>query len=120
MRIARGTLLQGETTVARLQIGPLLPTFDEAGKHAEPVESLSMSTEHVLQSQETRAMVRNCIEQLPAQYREVILLRDINELDTAEVAAMLNITENAVKIRLHRARQALMTLLTQAQNQHVA
>jgi RNA polymerase sigma-70 factor, ECF subfamily len=48
------------------------------------------------------------------------MLRDINELDTAEVAAMLHVTENAVKIRLHRARQALMTLLTQAQKQHAA
>ena len=103
-----------------VSIEPLLPTFDEEGRHAKPVESLSISTEQVLQSKETRAMVRSCIEQLPTQYHEVILLRDINELDTAEVAAMLHVTENAVKIRLPRARQALMTLLIQAQKQHAA
>jgi RNA polymerase sigma-70 factor, ECF subfamily len=103
-----------------ISIEPLLPRFDEEGKHAEPIESLSMNSEQALQSKETLAMIRICIEQLPAQYREAIMLRDINELDTAEVATMLNITEDAVKIRLHRARQALMTLLTHAQKHHGA
>lgn len=43
------------------------------------------------------------------------MLRDINESDTTEVATLLNITENVVKIRLHRARKALMTLIRKAQ-----
>jgi RNA polymerase sigma-70 factor (ECF subfamily) len=43
----------------------------------------------------------------------VLLLRDIEELDTDETADLLGITPNAVKIRLHRARQALRTLLEQ-------
>jgi DNA-directed RNA polymerase specialized sigma24 family protein len=42
------------------------------------------------------------------------LLRDIEEFDTEEAASILGITANAVKIRLHRARQALMTLLKTA------
>ena len=41
----------------------------------------------------------------------VLLLRDIEELDTEEAAQMIGISSNAVKIRLHRARQALRTLL---------
>jgi RNA polymerase sigma-70 factor (ECF subfamily) len=41
----------------------------------------------------------------------VYLLRDVDELSTEEAAASLAITPNAVKIRLHRARQALMTLV---------
>jgi RNA polymerase sigma-70 factor (ECF subfamily) len=41
----------------------------------------------------------------------VLLLRDIEELDTEEAAQLLDISPNAVKIRLHRARQALRTLL---------
>jgi hypothetical protein len=41
----------------------------------------------------------------------VLVLRDIEDLDTAEVAVGLGITANAVKIRLHRARQALRTLV---------
>jgi RNA polymerase sigma-70 factor (ECF subfamily) len=40
-----------------------------------------------------------------------LLLRDIEEMTTEETAEALGITPNAVKIRLHRARQALRTLL---------
>lgn len=97
-----------------VSLEPLLPIFDEEGQHAEPVESLTITAETALQSKETRALVRACIEQLPTQYRAVVILRDLEELDTAETAAILGITENAVKIRLHRARQALMTLLHKA------
>ena len=39
------------------------------------------------------------------------MLRDIEELSTQEVAEMLDMTPTAVKVRLHRARQALSTLL---------
>lgn len=92
----------------------LLPTFAEDGHHTEPVDPLPVTAEAALQSKETRALVRACIEQLPTQYRAVVILRDIEELDTAEVATMLGITENAVKFRLHRARQALMTLIQHA------
>ena len=38
-------------------------------------------------------------------------MRDIEDISTPEAAAMLGVTPNAVKIRLHRARQALTTLL---------
>jgi RNA polymerase sigma-70 factor, ECF subfamily len=48
---------------------------------------------------------------LPANYRDVLMLRDIEELPTQEVAQMLDMTPTAVKVRLHRARQALSTLL---------
>ena len=56
-------------------------------------------------------MVRKAIDRLPANYRTVLLLRDVEELDTDEAAAILGVTPNAVKTRLHRARQALRTLL---------
>jgi RNA polymerase sigma factor (sigma-70 family) len=58
-----------------------------------------------------RALVRECIAELPEQYRVVLMLRAIEDVDTVDVAAMLGISPNAVKIRLHRARQALRTLL---------
>jgi RNA polymerase sigma-70 factor (ECF subfamily) len=97
-----------------VSLEPLLPTFDEEGHHTESMDLLSVTAEAALLSKETRTLVRACIEQLPTQYRAVLILRDIEELDTAEVAAMLEVTENAVKICLHRARQALMTLLHKA------
>ncbi len=55
--------------------------------------------------------MRACIERLPEPYRTVILLRDIEELDTEQVAHDLGIAPGSVKTRLHRARQALRTLL---------
>jgi len=54
---------------------------------------------------------RACIERLPKPYRTVILLRDIEELDTGQVAHDLGIAPGLVKTRLHRARQALRTPL---------
>jgi RNA polymerase sigma factor (sigma-70 family) len=65
----------------------------------------------LLESAEIRAMVRRAIERLPDAYREVLILRDIEELDTEETAELLDASPNAIKVRLHRARQALRTLL---------
>jgi RNA polymerase sigma-70 factor, ECF subfamily len=65
---------------------------------------------------ETRQMVRRCIDRLPEIYRTALLLRDIEELDTAEVAEMLAISPNATKIRVHRARQALKSLVEREQS----
>jgi RNA polymerase sigma-70 factor (ECF subfamily) len=56
-------------------------------------------------------MVRNAIEELPETYRTVVLLRDIEGLSTEETAKIVETTPNAVKIRLHRGRLALRTLI---------
>ena len=61
--------------------------------------------------EDLRQLVREAIDRLPDHYREVILLRDIEELSTEEVARLLNLSEGAVRVRLHRARQALRALL---------
>jgi RNA polymerase sigma-70 factor (ECF subfamily) len=92
-------------------IDDLLPSFDETGHHARPVTPWSTRPEDQLNREETRAQVRTRIEQLPDAYRAVILLRDIEEFSTDEAAVMLGISRAAVKIRLHRARQALRALL---------
>jgi len=92
-------------------IDDLLARFDEAGNHADPARSLPLNTDEVLERVETRTQVRACVAELPEQYRAVIVLRDFEELSTGEAAQVLGISENAVKIRLHRARQALRTLL---------
>jgi RNA polymerase sigma-70 factor (ECF subfamily) len=89
-------------------IEDLLPSYSTDGHQA--VASRDWS-DAVLERKETAAIVREAIERLPDQYREVLVLRDIEEKDTAETAALLGTSSNAVKIRLHRARQALRTLL---------
>lgn len=92
-------------------IDPLLPRFDDTGHPVGTNPGWAPSADEALQREEVRQMVRKSIDELPETYRAVLLLRDIEELDTAETAAMLGVTPNAVKVRLHRARQALRTLL---------
>jgi RNA polymerase sigma-70 factor (ECF subfamily) len=89
----------------------LLPAFQEDGHHVEQFSEWCAPADELLERNETRATVRACIDQLPESYRQVLVLRDIEELSTQEVATMLSVTPTAVKVRLHRARQALSTLL---------
>lgn len=89
-------------------IDDLLPSYTNDGHQA--VASRDWS-DAVLERKETATIVREAIDRLPDQYREVLLLRDIEEKDTAEAAEILGTTSNVVKVRLHRARQALRTLL---------
>jgi RNA polymerase sigma-70 factor (ECF subfamily) len=92
-------------------IEPLLPAFLADGHHAEQFSSWAEPVDDMLARSETRALVRRRIDELPDSFRTVLLLRDIEGLDTEETARVLDMTPNAVKIRLHRARQALRTLL---------
>src|SRR5213594_4997632 len=92
-------------------IDDLLPRFDAEGCRIGAVATWETPSDILLERRETRAMVRRCIDRLPERYRTVLLLRDIEELDTQESADLLGTTANTVKIRLHRARQALRTLL---------
>ena len=89
----------------------LLPKYLDDGHAAEPPISWNQTPADVIQSEELRGRVRAAIDRLAESLRLVILMRDIEEIDTNEAALRLEITPNAVKVRLHRARQALRTLL---------
>jgi RNA polymerase sigma-70 factor (ECF subfamily) len=89
-------------------IEDLLPTYAADGHQTS--ESREWS-DAVLERKESARVVHEALARLPEQYRAVILLRDIEERDTAETAELLGTTANVVKVRLHRARQALRTLL---------
>jgi RNA polymerase sigma-70 factor (ECF subfamily) len=64
-----------------------------------------------LERKELGELLRKAVENLPEIYRNVILLRDIQEMDVRETAAALGISEGAVKVRLHRARALLQRSL---------
>ncbi|HEY2796505.1 MAG TPA: sigma-70 family RNA polymerase sigma factor [Thermoanaerobaculia bacterium] len=96
---------------AETSIEELLPRFDETGHRISVEEDWSESAEAALSRHQTCGAVRAAIDRLPEAYRTVLILRDIEELSTAEAAAKLRTTPTAVKVRLHRARQALRTLL---------
>ena len=94
-------------------IDDLLPAFQEDGHHVEQFANWTTPADQLIERNETRATVRACIDRLPDNYRTVLLLRDIEERSTQDVADALAMTATAVKVRLHRARQALSTLLRQ-------
>jgi len=98
-----------------VSIESLLPQFAADGHHAAPIRSWDDADGYTRASaSETRQVVRSCIYQLPQPYREVLMLRDIEELDTQQTAELLGCTIANVKTRLHRARQALRTLLEES------
>ena len=94
-----------------LSIESMLPTFRDDGHRRHVRDAWTTPAETLLQREETRHMIREKIDMLPDDYRTVIILRDIEELDTDATAEALGITAGAVKTRLHRARMALRELL---------
>lgn len=92
-------------------IEDLLPQFDETGHHCAPVRAFHDTPPEKLAAKELRQLVRDSIDRLPESYREVLMLRDIEQLDTEMTAETLGLSAGVVKVRLHRARQALRTLL---------
>lgn len=64
-----------------------------------------------LEQKELGEILRKAIEGLPEIYRNVVLLRDIEEMDIRETARALGISEASVKVRLHRARALLQRRL---------
>jgi RNA polymerase sigma-70 factor (ECF subfamily) len=103
--------LRSKKSVQEKPIDDLFPRFDDTGHEFTPNEPWSESAEELASKAETRALVRRLIDELPETYRTALVLRDIEELSTEEVARQLEVTQNAVKIRIHRARQALRALL---------
>lgn len=88
----------------------LLPRFEDDGHRANAAPAWRDSPEQLLRDGEIRANVHAKIAELPESYRNVLILRDIQGLSTAETARGLGDSEEAVKTRLHRARQALRRL----------
>jgi RNA polymerase sigma-70 factor, ECF subfamily len=92
-------------------IEPMLPAYLEDGHQVHQPVEWREGVDVLMERAELKAYVRAQIDRLPENYRTVLLLRDIEELNTPETANVMSISENAVKIRLHRARQALRALL---------
>lgn len=72
------------------------------------------SVEHA----ELGRLLERCLAGIPQGNREVMVLRDVLELDTAETAACLELSEEAVRVRLHRARAAVAAILTETLSDH--
>ena len=81
-----------------------LDESDFDGESPLNYESASPNPEKTTSEAELRQLLEEAVLALPEQFRIVVMLRDIEELSTSETAAALEITEENVKVRLHRGR----------------
>ena len=89
-------------------IDRMQPTFSR-GMFSQTFEQ--WNPQQLAEKSERQRVVHDAIDQLPDDYRTVVILRDIEEHSTDDVSKMLDISGGAVRVRLHRARQALRSML---------
>lgn len=85
---------------------------EESFPHPELIADWRDSPEALLQRKETMRIIEQALRELPAKYRTVFWLRDVEQLSTRETAEALGISEANVKVRLLRARLMLREKLT--------
>ena len=85
-------------------IDPMLSTTPELARTLQTPERERLAAE-------TRVILENAIDQLPEAYRSVFVMRSLEEMSIAETAQCLEISEEAVKIRMLRARRMLQRTL---------
>jgi RNA polymerase sigma-70 factor (ECF subfamily) len=91
-----------------LSLDDFLPQMDREGRHIRlQIADWSGLPDRQLLQSEMKQVLDRAIGELPENYRSVILLRDVEELSTLETAHVLDLTEDVVKTRLHRARLAV-------------
>ena len=91
-----------------LSLDDFLPAMDhEGGREKLQIADWSRLPDHQLLQSEMKQVLDGAISELPENFRSVILLRDMEELSTLETAQILDLTEDVVKTRLHRARLAV-------------
>ena len=73
------------------------------------MDEKSLSAERKAIRDEMTECIREYVDKLPTDYRTVIILSEIKDLKNREIADILGISLDAVKIRLHRARVQLKT-----------
>jgi RNA polymerase sigma-70 factor, ECF subfamily len=95
-----------------IPIDELLPPFDEDGRHAGALTDWSARLDDPAVQTELRAVLSSAVSELPAHYRAVTVLYDVEGLPMAEVADVLGITVPAAKTRAHRARLFLRQRLS--------
>jgi RNA polymerase sigma-70 factor (ECF subfamily) len=99
-------------SVARGKLDPLdLEVFDGEDGSMPRFHTDSPTPESQAARNELGSMLEGAILALPAAYRSVLVLRDLEEMSTAETAEALSITDANVKVRLHRAHDLLRSEL---------
>lgn len=99
-------------SIARGKLDPLdLEDFAGEGSLMPAPHADSHTPENNVARSELAALLEESILALPVAYRTVLMLRDIEEMSTAETAQILALTDTNVKVRLHRAHELLRSEL---------
>ncbi len=88
--------------VREIALEELMP--GDPGRAAVEIPDASQLPDAALERLQARDAVRRAIRDLPEHYRIVLVLRDMEQLSTAETARALDVPETTIKMRLHRAR----------------
>jgi RNA polymerase sigma-70 factor (ECF subfamily) len=87
------------------------PETDDVSELARVLPSDGLSAEEVASAAQHHAHVLSFVERLPAKEREVLMLSAFEELNSVEIASVLEISESSVRSRLFRARNLMAGLL---------
>jgi RNA polymerase sigma-70 factor (ECF subfamily) len=85
----------------------LITTDCEHDPGIEDAPSAGLDPEHIMYGRELNVVLESLLDELPDSFRVVFVLREVEDLSTAETAASLSINEETVKTRLHRAKRML-------------
>jgi RNA polymerase sigma-70 factor, ECF subfamily len=85
----------------------LEPVSEREGDPMDRFASLALNPEQQASNSEIRRLLEEAVEKLPDSYRTIFMLRDVEEMSTTDAADVLEISEENVKVRLHRARALL-------------
>ena len=107
----RGKRAELETSL-EAELPAFLPDGHRDGDRAYLLADWSGTPEDAMLSGESRAIIRAAIDALPAHYRAVLVLRDVEGLSNEETAAAIGESVASVKSRLHRARMVVREQLT--------
>ncbi len=89
-------------------IETMLPRFHEDGKHDHiPGAWAARSADKLVDDKQLAGLLEAALHKLPAQYRVVLLMRDVDGLSNEDIADVMGLSVPAVKSRLHRARLAV-------------
>lgn len=89
-------------------------TTDEGGELDLPVEDTGLLPEEAAERSDLRRRVREAVDRLPADKREVIVMREFNGMSYEAIAEALGVEEGTVKSRLARARKKLSEILSES------
>ena len=92
------------------------PETDDVAELTRVLPSDGLTAEQIASAAQHHAHVLACVDRLPTKERQVLMLSAFEELNSVEIASVLDITESSVRSRLFRARNLMADLLDHARS----